>query len=438
MKKVLLIMITAALFFSLTTTAFALEEKITFTYDNTVNGAYDIENFSMKNSAKTKVIYLESKLLDYLANKNINIHLEFLEGQSITIPAKALLTSIYTDAKNTEEPAQVRIQIKTNAYGYVNNYFDTPNMNAKGIYLQADTSFQINAWTTVAGKDKDEYTSFALPLTYTSGYAFNSQATGITEANLRYYFLPDVVSAVKNDKYDWQYLGGSVNTADDTIAIEFSKTGFYCAFSSKSHTSGNTGGTTNGGTTTTTSASGFSDMANNWSDANVAALKNLSVIKNEGSYFYPNQAITRAQFAAYLLRTLYLEEDLSAATQFTDLDTNKWYYKEVVSAVSQGLMSGRGNGIFAPDDKITRQEMAAMITRALNKMNKAPTVTGTEVSSFADAAKIASWAKPSACTVATAGIIGGKTGNLFAPSDNATKAEAAAILLRTYQYIYNK
>lgn len=438
MKKVLLILITAALFFSLTTTAFAKEEKITFTYDNTVNGAYDIEDFLMDNTDKTKVIYLESKLLDYLVNKNIDIHLKFQGGQSITIPAKALLTSEYTSARKSVEPALVHIQIKSNASGYVNDYFDTPNMNAKGIYLQEDTAFQINAWTMVGGKDKDEYTSFALPLTYTSRYNFKSQVSGITEANLRYYLLPDVVSAVKNDKYDWQYAGGSVNSTDDTISINFSKTGFYCAFSSKSHTSAGNSGTTSGGSTTATSASGFTDMANNWSDANVAALKKISVVKNEGAYFYPNQAITRAQFAVYLLRALSLEEDLSAASQFTDLDSNKWYYKEVVSAVSQGLMSGRGNGLFAPDAKINRQEMASMITRALTKMNKAPTVTGTEVSSFADAAKIASWAKTSACTVTSASIIGGKTGNLFAPNDNATKAEAAAILLRTYQYIYNK
>jgi len=437
MKKFLLILVTVALFFALTSTAFALEEKATFTYDNTINGSYDIEDYTMDDSAKTKDIYLESKLVDYMANKNMNIHLNFQMDQSITIPAKALLTSIYTDAKNTGEPVQIHIIIDSNAYSYVHNYFDDQTMNTKGIYLQDDTAFEIEVWTVVAGEDADSYTSFATPLSYSAEYEFTSPAAGITDANLRYYVLPDVEYASTYEKYDWQYVGGTVNTTDDIISTNFTKTGFYCAFASKTHTTSGNSGTTNSGTTpTATSASGFSDMANNWSDANVTALKKLSIIKNEGSLFYPNQDITRAQFAVYLLRTLFLEEDLTAASQFTDLDPNKYYYKEVVSAVSQGLMSGRGNGIFAPDAKITRQEMAAMITRALEKVNRAPVITGTEVSSFSDAAKIASWANPSACKVTTAGIIGGKAGNLFAPNDNATKAEAAAILLRTYNYIF--
>ncbi len=143
------------------------------------------------------------------------------------------------------------------------------------------------------------------------------------------------------------------------------------------------------------------------------------------SQFVPNQDVTRAQFAAFLVRALELKA--SGASTFTDVATGKWYAAEIAAAVEAGIVSGRSAKIFAPEDVISREEMAIMIVRAHEYMT-GKKVAASKESAFADAAKISTWAQAYVDAAYELGYIQGRGNNLFAPAGQATRAESAQVV----------
>ncbi|MDR1616479.1 MAG: S-layer homology domain-containing protein, partial [Syntrophomonadaceae bacterium] len=99
------------------------------------------------------------------------------------------------------------------------------------------------------------------------------------------------------------------------------------------------------------------------------------------------------------------------------------------------IVSGIGDNKFAPDAEITRQDLAAIITRYAEYANKQFPATRQFVT-FADDAQIADYAKNDVQTLYNGGIISGKPnlspegGNVFDPRGSATRAEVAAMLHR--------
>ncbi|MDR1616457.1 MAG: S-layer homology domain-containing protein, partial [Syntrophomonadaceae bacterium] len=93
------------------------------------------------------------------------------------------------------------------------------------------------------------------------------------------------------------------------------------------------------------------------------------------------------------------------------------------------IVSGIGDNKFAPDAEITRQDLAAIITRYAEYANKQFPATRQFVT-FADDAQIADYAKSSVQSLYNGGIISGKPNNIFDPTGNATRAEVAAMMHR--------
>jgi hypothetical protein len=114
---------------------------------------------------------------------------------------------------------------------------------------------------------------------------------------------------------------------------------------------------------------------------------------------------------------------------FSDVDESAYYAKAIAWAETNGLVSGVGNGLFAPDAAILRQDLAALIMRYANFAAKQFPMT-LQYAPFADEAEIADYAKNAVQTLYNGGIISGKPGNVFDPRDSATRAEVAAILHR--------
>ncbi|CAH0122294.1 hypothetical protein PAE9249_04842 [Paenibacillus sp. CECT 9249] len=141
--------------------------------------------------------------------------------------------------------------------------------------------------------------------------------------------------------------------------------------------------------------------------------------------FEPNRAVTRAEFAALLAGALHL--NTPGDVLFTDVGSDQWYAKPVSYAVQAGIVSGKSEKTFAPDDAITRQEMAAMIIRAYEAM------TGTKAETkapapFKDNAEAAPWAETYIRTAYGLGLIQGRGADLFAPRETTTRAEAAQVV----------
>ena len=113
-----------------------------------------------------------------------------------------------------------------------------------------------------------------------------------------------------------------------------------------------------------------------------------------------------------------------AEASFTDVSPSDWYYSSVGTDVSADLVSGMGNGAFAPSAPITREQMAVMVAKALG--NHAPAVAGSELNLFSDSSSVDSWAIKGMEQAIKSGIVNGMSGTL-APLDNATRVEAAAM-----------
>lgn len=173
----------------------------------------------------------------------------------------------------------------------------------------------------------------------------------------------------------------------------------------------------------------FTDVPDNaWFTVYVYDLAGQGIINGmTETTFVPNGTITRAQFAKILAYAS--GDDLTAyggASVFKDCG-NHWAKASINWAYANGVVNGTSPTTFAPDAKISRQEMSAMLKRYANYKGKTLPQKYAKVI-FNDDSQIASWAKDDVYAMQQAGIIGGRPGNFFDPKGNATRAEAAKVI----------
>lgn len=176
---------------------------------------------------------------------------------------------------------------------------------------------------------------------------------------------------------------------------------------------------------------GFSDVQNSWAKDDINELLGKGVV-SDGAAFAPKDLLTREEFARWIAKAYGLEGE-GAVLPFTDISKNHPYYKELAGAYSQGLIKGKSDQIFDPKGKVTRQEMATLISNALSKYNKTATdaaLIGNLVK-YPDNGNIAAWSKNSVAMVNELGIMQGDSKG-FRPGDYITKEEAAKVLKRIY------
>jgi hypothetical protein len=127
-----------------------------------------------------------------------------------------------------------------------------------------------------------------------------------------------------------------------------------------------------------------------------------------------------------LLNNLGYTNSISGTSSFEDIDS-----ETVNVLVSMGIIKGRNEKIFAPDDNITREEIAVIINRSMEYMNIA-----SESNDFIyeDDGDISEWAKESVYKLAGSGIMNGD-GTRFEPHSNSSKEQAIAALMRLYYII---
>jgi len=117
--------------------------------------------------------------------------------------------------------------------------------------------------------------------------------------------------------------------------------------------------------------------------------------------------------------------------------TTDWFYPEVTSAAKIGIVQGRPGGIFAPNDYITREEMAKIISNVLTLvLNKKPVEKSEEyLKIFSDKNNIADYAKDAVALATKYEILEGKLEGTYAPKDKADRAEASKVV---YMMFYLK
>jgi len=173
-------------------------------------------------------------------------------------------------------------------------------------------------------------------------------------------------------------------------------------------------------------ASAFKDVSGHWALHSIAHAIDRGIVNGYSDQtFRPNININRAEFVVMLSRALKLDGE-PATHKFSDEALiPSWAKEHVAFAVQAGLVNGYSDGSFSPNKLITRAEMVTIIARALEQVD-----TVEEGISFVDGNQIPIWARSAVAQTVKAGIIKGKPGNVFAPQDQATRAEAVTMIIQ--------
>ncbi|MFD0681670.1 MULTISPECIES: S-layer homology domain-containing protein [unclassified Paenibacillus] len=178
----------------------------------------------------------------------------------------------------------------------------------------------------------------------------------------------------------------------------------------------------------------FSDISGHWAKNDIELLASKLIVNGiENDKFAPDNNITRAEFAALLVRSLAVEE--VKATGFTDVTSANWFSGAVGAAKAAQLIAGFEDGTFQPNAKITREQMVTMIIRAFQFAGKEVSSDSAVINKFTDRADISDWSKDAVAKSIAAGVIQGMTDTTFAPHENATRAQATLMLERMLQYL---
>jgi hypothetical protein len=180
----------------------------------------------------------------------------------------------------------------------------------------------------------------------------------------------------------------------------------------------------------------FKDISNHWAKNDIEYMASKFIAGGiTADTFEPEGNVTRAQFTAFLIRLLNIPYQ-TKATPFTDVKSSDWYYDDVTTAYNIGLVKGVATDKFAPNDNITREQMAAMAINALKYMGKDTAISQDEVTKFLaqykDAKDVSDWAKEAVAASVKYNIMNGMTQVTYNPLSTSTRAQAIAVISRLF------
>jgi len=152
--------------------------------------------------------------------------------------------------------------------------------------------------------------------------------------------------------------------------------------------------------------------------------------------FSPDRDITRAEFAAILVRGLGLKPE-SGVVPFSDVKATDWYSDAIQTAYAYRLIDGYNDGTFRPMEEITREQAMTILSKAMTitglKVKPAAQSADTTLAPFEDAASVSVWAQSSVADNVQAGIVSGRSAATLAPKAYMTRAEVAVIVQKLLQ-----
>ncbi|MDD6213762.1 MAG: S-layer homology domain-containing protein [Firmicutes bacterium] len=176
----------------------------------------------------------------------------------------------------------------------------------------------------------------------------------------------------------------------------------------------------------------FTDVeVGSWYEEAVAyAVKNNLFKGVSDTEFAPDSEMTRAMLVTVLYH-LENTEEKEETHYFTDVADDEWYSDAVAWAVKNGIVNGVSETEFAPNDSITREQMAAVLYRyAQYKEQDTSIAEDTNILSYTDADEISEYAIPAIQWMVGAGLMKGETESTVNPQNNSTRAQVATILMR--------
>lgn len=184
-------------------------------------------------------------------------------------------------------------------------------------------------------------------------------------------------------------------------------------------------------------ASDYSDTQGHWAEESITVVSQFGLFQGDGDSFMPDETMTRAMFVTVLGRLVESQgEDIAVddATIFDDVVEGSWYADYVAWASANEIVNGKGDGVFAPDDQVTREQMCAILVRFL-------TWTGMDLSEytentveFLDGDSISEYALEAVSIAQQMGLVQGEStddGMVFNPQQAATRSAVATVFVRS-------
>lgn len=184
------------------------------------------------------------------------------------------------------------------------------------------------------------------------------------------------------------------------------------------------------------SEDGFTDISGHWAEDYI-----LSVVENNffkgmtPTTFEPNTNITRGMIVTTLHR-LEKEPTATDPSSFPDVVNEDWYGPAIAWASENELVLGYEDGTFKPNQELSREEMATILSRYL--LFKEYSIIEMQTPDFADEALISEWADRAVDIMVITKTMEGKPGNIFDPQGKATRAELAKVIFELNELIYVK
>ena len=171
----------------------------------------------------------------------------------------------------------------------------------------------------------------------------------------------------------------------------------------------------------------FTDINGHWAN------KAINYVVNKGYFagvskteFAPDKPITRGEFVTVLGRMLKIDTSKYSSQKFNDVNSSTYYSPYITWANEVGIVSGVGEGNFAPDKALTREEMAVIMSKFLKASNKK--LTEKPITNFNDQGSISPWAKEAVTEMAKLGVVKGMGEGNFSPKTEFTRAQVAQVL----------
>ncbi|MDQ0901246.1 glycoside hydrolase family 66 protein [Paenibacillus sp. V4I7] len=351
---------------------------------NAKGGKFEVE---LKNAEK-KVLLSVSAVKDYITDR-----LVLTKGkQKLTIPSSILNEAAVL--ASSESNAQITVTINDlDAAPFIPSKNSNTKIAAVGTILEL--SIQVMKDDKVLGTVSQFQNPVELSISYEGSNA-KENLLGI------YYF--------NESKQVWEYVGGTIDKVNKKVMVQLNHFSKYALIEY---------------------VKSFNDVpSDHWASEAVQTLAAKQIVDGKtDSMFDPDGQTTRAEFAALLVRALGLKE--TKAAPFQDVHQSAWYADVVSAAFEAGLISGKNDTNFAPQDLITREEMSTMIVRAMEyKSGKA--ISGDAVD-FVDTDQISDWAKSFVGKAASAGLMQGPGGQRFDPLHLAKRSETAQVIFNLFQ-----
>lgn len=183
--------------------------------------------------------------------------------------------------------------------------------------------------------------------------------------------------------------------------------------------------------TGSSSTTGFLDVpAGHWAADYVVRLADAELVNGMGDgLFSPDNPMTRGQFVTVLGRLAGIDPGRYGSSIFPDVSASAYYGPYVSWAQTSGIVSGMDDGKFYPNSNISREQIAAVVVRFAQSQDVGlPTADSTR---FPDHDIIAQWARDAVYIARAAGLINGRAeSGAFDPKGNASRAEVCAIVAR--------